>query len=62
MSGQSEYSCSPWKRGKEKSIRYTTLSDNGTVFSKASNFFLGLGVPVPDLLVMVSLEMQEKIL
>lgn len=61
MSGQSEYSCSPWKRGKEKSIRYTALSDNGSIFSEASNFFLGLGVPVPDLLVTVSSEMQQKI-
>lgn len=39
--------------------KLTALPGNGSVFSKASDFSLELGIPVPDRLVRVVLEMQQ---
>lgn len=53
MSGQSECSCSPWK-GDGEINKLNTLPNEGTVFSKVKFFVLELGIPVPDILAMLS--------
>ena len=40
--------------------KLTALSDNGIVFAKASYFSLELGIPVPDMLGMVSQRCNKR--
>lgn len=52
MSGQSEYSRSPWK-GEGEINKLNTLPNEGTVFSKVKFSVLELDIPVPDVLAML---------
>lgn len=60
MSGQSEYSRSPWK-GEGEINKLNTLPNEGTVFSKVKFSVLELDIPVPDMLTMLRSVTKESI-